>query len=333
MSEYFSSESLLDLVTKIFVAHNTATATAETVAKALVQAQIDEQYGHGLSRVPSYAAQAKAGKIDGHAMAELKEVGLSAISINAKFGFAYPAMLLAKTALLEKAPTSGVAIASIYNSHHFGLAGYHAEQFANEGLMALIVSNSPKAIAPWGGSKGVFGTNPIAFAVPRKDKDPLVIDLSLSKIARGKVMVAAKEGREIPADWALDVDGNPTTDPNAAMAGTMLPMGDAKGAALVLMVEILAAALSGSQFGYEASSLFDAEGPPPALGHSIIAINPDALSNGMFQSRLEDLLGEILSQSDVRLPGERRLKARQRAAEQGIMVPEALMEEVVGLLG
>ena len=130
----------------------------------------------------------------------------------------------------------------------------------------MILGNSPKAIAPWGGREGLFGTNPIAFAAPRRAAEPLLIDLSLSKVARGKVMVAAKNGTPIPEGWALDKEGRPTTDAKAALEGTMIPIGDAKGAALVLMVEVLAAALTGANYGFEASSFFTADGPPPGGG-------------------------------------------------------------------
>ena len=140
------------------------------------------------------------------------------------------------------------------------------------------MGNGPHAIAPWGGNRGLFGTNPIGFAAPRENDAPLIIDMSLSKVARGKINVAAQADDPIPLGWAFDADGNETTDAKAAMAGTMAPMGDAKGAQLVLMVEILAAALSASCFGFEASSYFEAEGEPPRAGQFMLAINPGPFS-------------------------------------------------------
>ena len=324
----FNKEELENLLSDILVVHNTSKSNSGIVAHALVQAQIDEQYGHGLSRIPSYASQAKVGKVNGYALPKSSEVSHSAVRIDAENGFAYPAMKLAREELIQRTNKHSIAIATIHNSHHLGVAGYHVEKLSEHGLIGLLFSNSPKAMAPWGGTKGTFGTNPIAFSAPRKGNIPLVIDLSLSKVARGKVMVASKKGESIPDDWALDSEGNPTTDPHEALKGTMLPMGDAKGAALVLMVEILAAALSGSQFAYEASSLFDAEGPPPNLGHTLIAIDPHSLSGGTFSERLEVLLKEILSEANVRLPGERRLQARQRAERNGVAVPYELCKEI-----
>jgi (2R)-3-sulfolactate dehydrogenase (NADP+) len=231
-------------------------------------------------------------------------------------------MDLAIEKLGELAPQTGVAVAAVTNSHHCGAAGHHVEKLAKKGLVGLLFANTPKAIAPWGGQKGLFGTNPIAFAVPRKDKEPMVIDLALSKVARGKIMVAKRDNTPIPEGWALDAAGRPTTDPEAALSGTMVPMGDAKGAALVLMVEILSAALTASNFGFEASSFFEAEGAPPSVGQLLLAFAPTTLAGEQFFARVEYLFEEILSQNETRLPGERRLALRKKAAEEGLHIAE-----------
>lgn len=328
-----SVQEALDLAIAILVANDTDEANARSVADALVSAEMDGQSGHGLLRLPSYAAQAASGKVDGNATPVLEECGTAAVRIDASNGFAFPALALARAALTERSATTGIAAATIFRSHHFGQAGYHVEKLAESGFVGLIFGNSPQAIAPWGGSKGVFGTNPIAFASPRRDEPPLLIDLSLSKEARGKVMAAAKDGRPIPEGIALDRDGNATTDPEAALAGTMLPMGDAKGAALVLMVEVLSAALAGANFGFEASSFFTPDGPPPGVGQTLIAINPGPLSGGSFGARLENLIEAILDQENTRLPGTRRLKARDQAREKGLSLTKTFHDELVRLAG
>ncbi|MCF8099020.1 MAG: Ldh family oxidoreductase, partial [Desulfarculaceae bacterium] len=160
---------------------------------------------------------------------------------------------------------------------------------------------------------------------------PLVIDLSLSKVARGKIMVANQEKQPIPEGWALDSQGKPTTDPQAALAGTMLPMGEAKGAALVLMVEILAAALTGANFGFEASSFFEAQGESPSVGQLLIAMAPGPLSGGLFAQRLETLLDAVLGQAETRLPGDRRLNLREQAQQNGISISQELYEQLTRL--
>lgn len=175
---------------------------------------------------------------------------------------------------------------------------------------------------------GLFSTNPIAFAVPRADDRPIVIDLSLSTVARGKVMVAKQRGEPIPEGWAFDAQGQPTTDADAALAGTMVPMGDAKGAALALMVEIMAAALTGSSYAFEASSFFNADGPPPDIGQSFLLIDPGPLAGPGFGARLETLLTAISDQPGTRLPGIRRRAEREQRIAAGIEVDETLLAEI-----
>jgi len=306
----------------------TATTAAISVARALVRAEADGLSSHGLARVPAYAAQVRSGKVDGNAVPELTALGAGGARVDAHFGFAFPALDLAIDDATARAANACACVVAITRSHHFGVAGHHVERLAERGLIGLIAGNSPGGMAPWGGRRALFGTNPIAFACPRKQAPPLVIDVSLSKVARGKVMVAAQRGEPIPDDWALDAEGRPTTDAKAALAGTMLPLGDAKGAALALMIEILAAALTGANFAAEASSFFDDQGPPPGVGQCLIAIDPGPLSGATFAERLEVLLGAIEDEPGARLPGSRRLALRTQARAEGIAVPEALLDTI-----
>jgi (2R)-3-sulfolactate dehydrogenase (NADP+) len=317
-----------DLIVSILVRNNTSPVNARHVAKALVSAEMSGQRGHGLSRVPSYAAQSASGKVDGHATPIVVDKKNAAVRIDAVNGFAYPAMDLAVTELTALANGAGIAVATVFRSHHFGQAGYHVERLAKNGLVGLVFGNSPQAIAPWGGSGGIFGTNPIAFAAPRANNVPLLIDMSLSKVARGKVMLAQQKGEPIPEGWALDSSGHSTTDPDAALNGTMLPMGGAKGAALVMMVEILAAGLSGAHFGYEATSFFTAKGRSPGVGQLMLAFNPEFLSGGSFSQRLEELISEIMDQQGVRLPGTQRTELHEKAQREGLSISGQLMDEL-----
>jgi (2R)-3-sulfolactate dehydrogenase (NADP+) len=310
----------------------TAASAAASVAVALVRAEADGLSSHGLARIPAYCAQVRSGKVRGRAVPRLVPLGPSGARVDAGYGFAFPALDLAIDAAVERAEKTCAAVVAVTNSHHFGVAGHHVERIAERGLIGLIVGNSPGGIAPWGGRRPLFGTNPIAFACPRRGA-PLVIDVSLAKVARGKVMLAAQRGEPIPGDWALDAQGRPTTDPKAALAGTMLPLGDAKGAALALMVEILAAALTGANFAAEASSFFDDQGPPPGVGQCLIALDPGPFSDGRFLDRLEVLLGAIEDEPGARLPGARRLALRRKAAADGIAVPQPLLDRIRELAG
>jgi (2R)-3-sulfolactate dehydrogenase (NADP+) len=249
------------------------------------------------------------------------------IAIDAGYGFTFPALELAEAELVPAARKQGVVAAAIRKSSHCGAAGLPVERLADKGLVALMFANTPGAMAPWGGSKPVFGTNPIAFACPLPGRPPLVIDLSLSKVARGNVMAAKQRGEPIPEGWALDAQGQPTTDPDAALAGTMVPMGDAKGTALALMVELLAAGLTGSNFAAEAPSYLDADGPPSGTGQLIIVLDTAAFGDGAL-GRFETLAHSIETQPGARLPGMRRLKARDKARAEGLTISEALLAEI-----
>ncbi len=206
--------------------------------------------------------------------------------------------------------------------------GTVVERFADAGLIALMLANTPAAIAPWGGRTPLFGTNPIAFAAPLAGADPLVIDLSLSKVARGKIMAARQKGEPIPPDWACDSDGRPTTDAAAALAGTMVPIGDAKGTALALMVELLAAGLAGANFAYQATSFFDADGAPPGTGQVILAIDPALAGGEQAVERFAALAERIAGDAGARLPGRRRQALRVEAQSFGIVADAALVAEI-----
>jgi (2R)-3-sulfolactate dehydrogenase (NADP+) len=314
-----------DLISDALMASGASEAQARPTAIALVSAEAEGQVGHGFSRLEDYAAQVRSGKINRDAKITVNALRPASILINADCGFAYPAIDRAIAELVPVAKEMGIAIAAVGNSHHCGALSLQVEKLANAGLIGLMFTNAPKAIAPWGSNQPLFGTNPIAFGVPRAKVNPLVIDLSLSKVARGKVMNAKKQGKPIPEGWALDADGNPTTDAEAALGGTMLPIGDAKGAALALMVEILAAPLTGSAFSYEAGSFFTADGVPPRVGQTLIAIRPNSDGTG-FSDRLEELLASITELEGTRLPGTRRLAAIAVSKTDGLNVSTRYIE-------
>lgn len=318
------------LVTEALVRANTAPGNARQVAAALVRAEADGLKGHGLSRVPSYAAQAKVGKVDGRATPTLAKPRPAVAAIDAANGFAYPALAMALEALPGLARENGLAAAAIRRSHHCGAAGLFVEDLAAQGLVALLFANTPGAIAPWNGRRAVFGTNPIAFACPLPGRDPIVVDLSLSKVARGNIVSARQRGEPIPEGWAVDAEGRPTTDPAAALAGTMLPLGDAKGTALALMVELLAAGLTGANFAADASSFLDDKGAPPGTGQLFLAFAPEAFGDGAAE-RFAGLAASIEKQPGARLPGRRRLDLRRKAGRDGLAVEAGLLAEIAAI--
>jgi (2R)-3-sulfolactate dehydrogenase (NADP+) len=319
------------LVVRTLERCRTSPENAAAVARALVAAEAEGLKGHGMSRVPSYAEQAKVGKVDGFASPRTSQPRPALVLVDAAAGFAYPALDVARPLLADAAKREGVAAAAIRRSHHCGAAGHTVEALAEEGIVALFFANTPAAIAPWGGTRGLFGTNPIAFACPLPAHPPLVIDLSLSKVARGNLLAAKQKGEPIPEGWALDAAGQPTTDPAEALAGTMVPIGEAKGTVLALMVELLAAGLTGANYASEASSFLDAKGPPPGTGQLIIAFDPAAIGGKEAVQRFAALAAMIEAEPGARLPGSRRLERRAAAEAEGITIAAPLLAEIEAL--
>ena len=302
---------------------------AESTARALVLAESQGLGSHGLSRVAQYATHLRNGRVNGAAQAKLLRRKGGALVVDADEGLAFPACELAVREAVAAAREQGVVFAGVVRSHHCGVVVDHLRAAAAVGMVGLGFANSPAAMPAAGGKHPVFGTNPVAAVFPRRDTDPLMIDLSLSEVARGKVMMAAKNGQAIPLGWALDADGQPTTDANAALAGSMLPLGavsSPKGAMLALVVELLVTALIGANFGFEASSFFVDDGNRPGIGQAFVVIDPGALAGAAhYLDRIEVLVTEMLLDDGVRLPGVRREALRRRCEAEGIEVPDALV--------
>lgn len=304
---------------------------AEATARALVLAEAQGLGSHGLSRVLQYATHLKNGRADGRAQAEVVRRKGGAVLVDAKAGLAFPACELAVREAIAAARGHGVAFAGVANSHHAGVVVDHLRLAAAAGMVGLGFANSPAAMPAAGGRHPVFGTNPVAAAFPRREGDALLIDLSLSEVARGKVMVAAKAGQAIPLGWALDKDGHPTTDAQAALEGSMLPIGaisSPKGAMLALVVELLVTALIGANFGFEASSFFVDAGNRPGIGQAFVVVDPGALAGReRYLERVETLVVEMLKDEGVRLPGARREALRRRAEAEGLEVSDTLLAQ------
>lgn len=325
---------LTDLVTRALERAGASRLQAEPAGAALAVAEAQGLSSHGLARVPLYCAHLRAGRTDGRAEPRIASGKRAAVLIDAGCGMAFAACALAVREAIARAQANGAAFAAVTNSNHFGVAALHLMPVAEAGLVGLAFGNSPAAMAAWGGKRPLFGTNPIAAVFPRRDGRPLVIDLSLSEVARGKLLVAAREKKAIPPSWALDQDGRATTDPQAGLAGSMLPAGGVKGAMLALLVELLCVALTGAAYGFEADSFFSETGNRPRIGQAFLVIDPDALAGrDAYLERIETLIAVMLSDRDVRLPGQRRLENEARARQNGVLVDDALYGELRALAG
>jgi (2R)-3-sulfolactate dehydrogenase (NADP+) len=322
------------LMTEALAKSGASPAMARATAHALAAAERDGIPSHGASRIPQYCGHLKNGRAKGTAVPAIARSTKAACLVDAGGGLAFEACGVAVQEAIRRAKEFGVAFVSVTNSNHFGVAAHHLYPVAAAGLVGLAFGNSPAAMPAWGGRRSLFGTNPVAAVFPRRTAPPLVIDVSLSAAARGKIMVAARDGKPIPEGWAVDKDGNPTTDSRAALEGAMLPAGGVKGAMLALTVELLACALSGAAFGFESDSFFIEQGKPTRIGQAFLAIDPGALAGReVFLERVETLVAAMLDEPGVRLPGARRHEQRDKTRANGIAVAPDLMRRIRDLAG
>jgi len=302
---------------------------AEAAAQHLVRAEEQGLPTHGMSRVPFYCSMLRNGRADGAAQPAMAAERAAACLIDNRDALPYVSVQWAVGEAIQRARRNGIGLAGLRNSAHVGVLGIHLAPVAEAGLVGLAFTNSPAAIPAWGGKKALFGTNPVAAVFPRKDREPIVIDLALTTVVRGKIMMAMRRGERIPEGWALDRHGKPTTDPREAIEhGSLFPIGGAKGAMLALMFELLCAALTGAAIGPEADSFFSEQGNRPRIGQVFIAIDPSGLSGAeKYLERVETVVSAMLADPEVRLPGARRFAAEKSAA-QGIEIPDELLAQI-----
>lgn len=315
------------------VAAGASQVQARGVAVATAQTEGMGVASHGLAYVPIYAEHLRCGKVVGDAVPVVTRPKAGLVLADAGNGFAHPAIAEGFDALIAAAQDQGIAALFIRGSYNCGVLGVHTGALARAGLVGLGFTNAPASIAPAGGAKPIVGTNPISMAVPDGAGGiAMWIDQSASAIAKSEVMKHAREGKAIPLGWALDADGVPTTDPAAGLKGSMAPSGGYKGVGLALIVEVLAAALSGAVLGKDASPFSGPVGGPPATGQCFIAIDGAAASGGAFAGQITALTEAIRDMDGARVPGDGRHGALDRAATEGVAVSAATLERVRALL-
>lgn len=322
-------EEIEDIAFRALVKAGASEENARLLAVATAQTEADGIASHGLAYIPIYCEHVQCGKVDGKAQPVASFPAPGVITVDAATGFAHPAIDLGFRSLIEKARTQGVAALAVYNSYNCGVLGYHTRRLAKQGLLAIGFTNAPASIAPVGGSTPVVGTNPFSLAAPDgKGGTAVLIDQSASVIAKSEIMRHARENLPIPPEWALDPDGRPTTDPNLALKGSMSPAGGYKGVGVALMVEIMAAAMSGATLGINASPFSGTAGGPPKTGQFFLAVEPSLTSGNRFADLLAALVEEMHDQPGVRVPGDGRRAACRRAERKGVKVNAATLEKV-----
>jgi len=307
-------------------------ANARPLARATAETEADGVASHGLAYIPVYCTHLGCGKVDGRAEPTVTRPRPGLVLADAAQGFAHGAIAAGFEALTAAARDQGIAALAVFNSYNCGVLGVHTRALAEAGLLGLGFTNAPASIAPSGGRQAVVGTNPISLAAPDGAGGvALMIDQSASRIAKSEIMKHAREGRAIPEGWALGPDGQPTTDPKTALEGTMMPAGGYKGVGLALIVEVMAAAMTGAVLGIDASPFSGTKGGPPRTGQMFIAIDPAASSRGLFADRITRLVAAIRAQPGARLPGDGRAAARARARREGVAVSTETLRRIAAI--
>lgn len=327
-------EELQALLVRIFTRHGTSEEVGEILGRNVAEAQRDAADSHGVFRMPGYVSTLASGWVDGKAVPVVSDVAPAFISVDACNGYAQPAHFAARELLLEKVRSQGIALLAIHNSHHFAALWPDVEPYAEQGLVALNFVNSMACVVPHGGKRALFGTNPIAFAAPREGAEPLVFDMATSAMAHGDIQIAAREGRRLPPGHGVDRNGEPTCDPQAILdGGALLPFGGHKGSALSMMVELMAAALTGGNFSFDFTWEDHPGAQSPRTGQLLIVIDPSRGAGANFARRAESLVRAMREAGQDRLPGERRYRQRRESLARGVPLADsdlAMLRELAG---
>lgn len=305
-------------------------AHSNAIANTVTAAERDECRHHGLFRIPFYVNALRAGQASGDAVPTVDDLATSVIRVDAHYGFSPLALEVGDALIAQRAKETGIAALAVNNALNVAALWPEVERLADRGLVAFAYVAASPYVAPAGGTKPLYGTNPMAFAWPRLNKPPVVFDQASSASARGEIQLRLRDGKPLPEGWAVGPDGKPTTDPKEALAGAQLPFGGVKGAAIAMMVELLAGPLVGDMLSYEAGEHDKANTGAPCGGEFIIAIDPvQCIKNGDRIAQLEHgerLFTKILEQEGTRLPSSRRYEARERTVTEGINVPRSLYD-------
>jgi len=329
-----SFEELRDLLQRIFCRHGADEETAAILSHNCASIERDGTTSHGIFRMKGYVSTLKSGWVDGAAKAVVSDCGASFIRVDAANGFAQTALMRARPMLIHKVRTSGCCVLAIRNSHHLSALWPDVEPFADEGLVALsFVAGLAVVVAP-GGNQPIFGTNPFAFAAPVAGAPPLVFDFATSALSHGDTRLAACAGKRVPDQSGVDAQGAPTNDPEAILnGGALLPFGGHKGAAIILMVEILSAALTGGAFSREVDFSNHPGAETPKTGQLFLVIDPERGGEGTFAARVRQLVDWLrASGKEVRLAGDRRYRNRIKAKSNGIVLSQTAYQELQTLL-
>jgi delta1-piperideine-2-carboxylate reductase len=325
-----SLDEIYSLAKNVMLANGCDTANAEALADIICRAERDGSHSHGLFRVPGYVKALRSGKVDGKAKPTIRHLTPAVIQVDGHGCFAPLAQAVGLPALTEATAKIGIAALSLVGVHHFAALWPETEYLADRGFVGIACTAYMPAVAPAGSNEALFGTNPLSFAWPRPGHNPVVYDMATASMAMGDVQIAARDGREVPLGTGLDANGQPTTDPAAIAKGVLLPFGGYKGSVIAMMVELLAAGMTGEQFSFEARDTDNKDGGPPRGGEMIIGMSPAIIAGDGWQDHVEGFVQKLSNLDGVRMPGARRHKNRSDKGPRPINL--ALIETINSFL-
>ncbi|AEG59957.1 Ldh family oxidoreductase [Desulforamulus ruminis] len=330
----FSGDQLIQFCTNLLQGVGVPKADAEIVADVLVDTSLEGLDTHGISRLPIYVTRIQNGRINPQPNIKVNKTAPSVATVDGDNGLGQLVGVKSMEVAINLAKETGVGAVATKHSNHYGASSYFCKQAAAAGMVGLAFTNTPSGIPPWGGRESYFGTNPIAFGFPGKEQ-PVVVDMSSSIVARGNIILAAKQGKPIPEGWAIDKEGKPTTDAKAALDGAVLPMAGPKGYAMALAVEIMSGILSGSAFGKNVGWIYDESTQPVDIGHFFIALDVSKfMPMGAFIDRMQQMITEIKETpkaegvEEIYIPGERRTNKAALRNKEGVPVSDQLLAEL-----
>ncbi|NKB75905.1 MAG: Ldh family oxidoreductase [Gammaproteobacteria bacterium] len=322
-----------DLAVRVLIHNGCNSENATSVADTMIAAERDICHSHGLFRLPGYVASLRSGKVNGNAKPRLERLAPSVLRVDGDNGYAPLALKTARDPLAQCATENGIAAMSLINIHHFSALWVEIESLTEKGLCAMAFTAYTPSVAPAGGTKPFYGTNPMAFGWPRANQPPMVFDQATATQARGEVMIAARDGHTLPPGVGIDARGNPTNDPQDVLDGCLLPFGGYKGASIALMIELLVGPLIGERCSFEAEAADNHDGGPPRGGEVLIAIDPRRFGNTEDPyAHAERLFTALLEMDGTRLPGDRRTRNREKTATEGIAIPQSLHDRIQSFL-
>jgi len=328
---------LKKLITKIFINHKLSRKDASICAEALVNAEIVGAPSHGLSRLKMYCDRINKKVINPKPKIKIKNISKSITHIDADNSIGFVAADIGIKKAIENAKKTGIGLVGIKNSGHYGLSGYYAEQAVKKNLITFVFTNAPPAIAPHGAIKSLFGTNPICFGTPTNSKVPFILDTSVSMINRGKIRVAAKTGKKIPDDVALDKFGKPTTDAKKALAGVQLPIAGFRGSGLAWMIDILSGVFTGGNHGGAVKDPFDDFSGPQNIGHLFIVMKSNLFVsnyNKRIKTNIDQVkkLPKIKGLKEILYPGQNKFKRYKKNLKKNIKISDTLKKDLETLI-